>query len=103
MLRNEILYCLDNTARILDVRHLPNTMVKNDVINETQWEAILRSLSAYRAYMWQNQNELNAITYHRKNERYYKITKNNKVKNNNSFNLNSSSSKEMLRFCYIII
>ena len=73
MLRNEILYfCylgtfierFDNTARILDVRHflfMPNTMVKNDVINETQWEAILRSLSAYRAYMWQNQNELNAI------------------------------------------
>ena len=40
---------------------MPNTMVKNDVINETQWEAILRSLSAYRAYMWQNQNELSAI------------------------------------------
>ena len=73
MLRNEILYFsylgtyierFDNTARILDVRHflfLPNTMIRNDIIGETQWEAILRSLSAYRAYMWQNQNELNAI------------------------------------------
>ena len=41
---------------------MPNTMVKNDVINETQWEAILRSLSAYRAYMWQNQN-VTQLTY----------------------------------------
>ena len=84
MLRNEILYfCylgtyierFDNTARILDVRHflfLPNTMIRNDIIGETQWEAILRSLSAYRAYMWQNQNELSAINYKRRLNAAYK-------------------------------
>ena len=125
MLRNEILYfCylgtfierFDNTARILDVRHflfMPNTMVKNDVINETQWEAILRSLSAYRAYMWQNQNELNAINISNflilddkmprslkfsldqilKN---IKLIKNNKVKNSDSFNLGLSIQSKLL-------
>ena len=116
MLRNEILYfCylgtyierFDNTARILDVRHflfLPNTMIRNDIIGETQWEAILRSLSAYRAYMWQNQNELSAINisnfllFDEKMPRSLKFSldqilnnikllKKNKVKNSISFNL----------------
>ena len=116
MLRNEILYFsylgtyierFDNTARILDVRHflfLPNTMIRNDIIGETQWEAILRSLSAYRAYMWQNQNELSAINisnfllFDEKMPRSLKFSldqilnnikllKKNKVKDSLSFNL----------------
>ena len=116
MLRNEILYfCylgtyierFDNTARILDVRHflfLPNTMIRNDIIGETQWEAILRSLSAYRAYMWQNQNELSAINisnfllFDEKMPRSLKFSldqilnnikllKKNKIKDSISFNL----------------
>ena len=39
----------DNTARILNVRYyslLPNVNVKNNIFEEKQWEAILRSISA---------------------------------------------------------
>ena len=125
MLRNEILYfCylgtyierFDNTARILDVRHflfLPNTMIRNDIIGETQWEAILRSLSAYRAYMWQNQNELSAINisnfllFDEKMPRslkfslgqilnYIKLLKKNKVKDSVSFNLGLSIQSKLV-------
>ena len=125
MLRNEILYfCylgtyierFDNTARILDVRHflfLPNTMIRNDIIGETQWEAILRSLSAYRAYMWQNQNELSAINisnfllFDEKMPRSLKFSldqilnnikllKKNKVKDSISFNLGLSIQSKLV-------
>ena len=71
MLRNEILnFChlgtyierLDNTARILDVNHyllLPNTSLGKNISNENQWEILLRSIAAYKAFMWQNQNVMN--------------------------------------------
>ncbi len=70
MLRNEIFnFCLlgmfierfDNTARILNVRYyslLPNVNVKNNLFEEKQWEAILRSISAYKSFMWKNQNKI---------------------------------------------
>ncbi|MHA6318016.1 alpha-E domain-containing protein [Altererythrobacter sp. CAU 1778] len=66
MLRNEI-YCFaragtfveraDNTARILDVKYyllLPSLSFVGSSLDSGQWDTVLRSLSAERAYRWLN-------------------------------------------------
>ncbi|PZO74596.1 MAG: hypothetical protein DI629_18095 [Mesorhizobium amorphae] len=64
MLRNEIFdFCqlgtfierADNTARILDVKYyvlLPSISWVGSTLDTTQWESILRSVSAHRSYRW---------------------------------------------------
>lgn len=45
----------DNTARILDVKYyvlLPSTNMIGTGVDNAQWEAILRSVSAHRSYRW---------------------------------------------------
>jgi len=45
----------DNTARILDVKYyvlLPSTDMIGSGVDNAQWEAILRSVSAHRSYRW---------------------------------------------------
>lgn len=45
----------DNTARILDVKYyvlLPSSDMVGGGIDNVQWEAILRSVSAHRSYRW---------------------------------------------------
>jgi uncharacterized alpha-E superfamily protein len=45
----------DNTARILDVKYyvlLPSTSMIGSGVDNVQWEAILRSVSAHRSYRW---------------------------------------------------
>ncbi|QKV19315.1 alpha-E domain-containing protein [Oricola thermophila] len=71
MLRNEIydfarigtfLERADNTARILDVKYyvlLPSVMYVGSSLDNVQWETILRSVSAQRAYRWLNQGDVN--------------------------------------------
>ncbi len=72
MLRNEIYnFCrlgtfierADNTARILDVKYyvlLPTAAFVGTAVDNTQWETILRSVSAERAYSWLNGGEVSA-------------------------------------------
>lgn len=72
MLRNEIYnFCrlgtfierADNTARILDVKYyvlLPTAAAVGSAMDNTQWETILRSVSAERAYSWLNGGEVSA-------------------------------------------
>jgi uncharacterized alpha-E superfamily protein len=72
MLRNEIYnFCRlgtfversDNTARILDVKYyvlLPTAAFVGTAVDNTQWETILRSVSAERAYSWLNGGEVSA-------------------------------------------
>jgi uncharacterized alpha-E superfamily protein len=64
MLRNEIFdFCqigifverADNTARILDVKYyvlLPSVSWVGSTLDNSQWESILRSVSAHRSYRW---------------------------------------------------
>ncbi|PLX37782.1 MAG: hypothetical protein C0606_05800 [Hyphomicrobiales bacterium] len=71
MLRNEIynfarigtfLERADNTARILDVKYyvlLPSISFIGTSLDNIQWETILRSVSAMRAYRWLNEGEAN--------------------------------------------
>jgi uncharacterized alpha-E superfamily protein len=71
MLRNEIydfarigtfLERADNTARILDVKYyvlLPSVMHVGSSLDNVQWESILRSVSAQRAYRWLNEGDIN--------------------------------------------
>lgn len=50
----------DNTARILDVKYyvlLPSVSYVGSSLDNVQWDTILRSLSAQRAYRWLNPNE----------------------------------------------
>ena len=50
----------DATARILDVKYyvlLPSAMHVGTSIDNVQWETILRSVSAQRAYSWLNEGE----------------------------------------------
>lgn len=73
MLRNEIFnFCglgtyierADNTARILDVKYyvlLPSASYVGSAIDNTQWESILRSVSAHRSYRWVYEAEYKAI------------------------------------------
>ncbi len=72
MLRNDIynfarlgtfLERADNTARILDVKYyvlLPSALDVGSELDHAQWEMILRSLSAQRAYHWQCGGTVNA-------------------------------------------
>lgn len=51
----------DNTARILDVKYyvlLPSVSYVGSSIDNVQWETILRSVSAHRAYGWANDDEV---------------------------------------------
>lgn len=53
----------DNTARILDVKYyvlLPSLSYVGSSLDNVQWETILRSLGAERAYRWLNAGELDA-------------------------------------------
>jgi len=72
MLRNEA-YCFtrvgtfleraDNTARILDVKYyllLPSLSYVGTPLDSGQWDNVLRSLSAERAYRWLNAGEMDA-------------------------------------------
>jgi uncharacterized alpha-E superfamily protein len=64
MLRNEIfdfsqvgtyVERADNTARILDVKYyvlLPSISWVGSTLDNSQWESILRSVSAHRSYRW---------------------------------------------------
>jgi uncharacterized alpha-E superfamily protein len=50
----------DNTARILDVKYyvlLPSASYVGTSLDNVQWETILRSVSAQRAYRWQSGGE----------------------------------------------
>jgi uncharacterized alpha-E superfamily protein len=52
----------DNTARILDVKYyvlLPSARHVGSSLDNVQWETILRSVSAQRAYRWQNPGTIN--------------------------------------------
>jgi uncharacterized alpha-E superfamily protein len=72
MLRNEIFnFCglgtyverADNTARILDVKYyvlLPSAFYVGSAVDNTQWESILRSVSAHRSYRWVYEAEYKA-------------------------------------------
>jgi uncharacterized alpha-E superfamily protein len=42
----------DNTARLLDVKHHLLTPAADGAVDYVQWQAILRSVSALRAYQW---------------------------------------------------
>ena len=51
----------DNTARILDVKYyvlLPSISMIGSSLDNVQWETILRSLSAFRAFSWVNEGEM---------------------------------------------
>lgn len=51
----------DNTARILDVKYyvlLPSISLVGSPLDNVQWETILRSVSALRAYGWVNDAEI---------------------------------------------
>lgn len=72
MLRNEIfdfarlgtfVERADNTARILDVKYyvlLPSISLVGSALDNYQWESILRSVSAHRAYRWEYEGQLKA-------------------------------------------
>jgi uncharacterized alpha-E superfamily protein len=72
MLRNEIyafarlgtfIERADKTARILDVKYyllLPSVAHVGTALDAGQWESVLRSLSADRAYRWLNSGRMNA-------------------------------------------
>lgn len=54
----------DNTARILDVKYyllLPSVAHIGSSIDNVQWETILRSVSAHRAYRWLYGAEISAL------------------------------------------
>ena len=54
----------DNTARILDVKYyvlLPSPFHVGTSLDNVQWETILRSVSAQRAYRWQNPGEVDPM------------------------------------------
>ncbi|AKM09349.1 alpha-E domain-containing protein [Croceicoccus naphthovorans] len=53
----------DNTARIIDVKYyvlLPSLSYVGSSLDNVQWETILRSLGAERAYRWLNAGQLDA-------------------------------------------
>jgi uncharacterized alpha-E superfamily protein len=72
MLRNEIynfarmgkfIERADNTARILDVKYyvlLPSVSYVGSSLDNVQWENVLRSVSAERAYRWLNAGRMDA-------------------------------------------
>lgn len=51
----------DTTARILDVKYyvlLPSTSWVGSALDVTQWDSILRSVSAHKAYKWVYESEI---------------------------------------------
>jgi uncharacterized alpha-E superfamily protein len=53
----------DNTARIIDVKYytlLPSTSFVGSKLDNVQWETILRSVSAHRAFRWLDEEEMTA-------------------------------------------
>jgi uncharacterized alpha-E superfamily protein len=69
MLRNEawrfvhlgtMLERADNTARLLDVKHQLFAPAAEDAVDYVQWQAVLRSISALRAYQWIYRDQLSA-------------------------------------------
>ncbi len=53
----------DSTARIIDVKYytlLPSTSFVGSRLDNVQWETILRSVSAHRAFRWLDEEEMNA-------------------------------------------
>lgn len=72
MLRNDIYdFCrlgtfverMDNTARIIDVKYfslLPAPSFVGSNLDNVQWETILRSVSAHRAFRWAVEDDFNA-------------------------------------------
>jgi len=72
MLRNDIydfarlgtfLERADNTARIIDVKYytlLPSASFVGSSLDNVQWETILRSVSAHRAFRWLDENDMNS-------------------------------------------
>jgi uncharacterized alpha-E superfamily protein len=53
----------DNTARIIDVKYytlLPSASFVGSSLDNVQWETILRSVSAHRAFRWLNEDEVSA-------------------------------------------
>lgn len=53
----------DNTARILDVKYyvlLPSASYVGSSLDNVQWETILRSVSAQRAYRWRSAGDASA-------------------------------------------
>lgn len=54
----------DSTARILDVKYyllLPSISLVGSAMDTTQWEMILRSVSANRSYQWLNGADINPV------------------------------------------
>jgi uncharacterized alpha-E superfamily protein len=53
----------DSTARVLDVKYyvlLPSARLVGSQVDNAQWETILRSVSAHRAYIWAHGGEVTA-------------------------------------------
>lgn len=53
----------DTTARILDVKYyhlLPSAAWVGSALDQTQWDSILRSVSAHKAYKWAYHSDINA-------------------------------------------
>jgi uncharacterized alpha-E superfamily protein len=51
----------DNTARIIDVKYytlLPKASFVGSALDNVQWETILRSVSAHRAFRWLNEGDM---------------------------------------------
>ncbi len=73
MLRNDIydfarlgtfLERADNTARIIDVKYytlLPSASFVGSSLDNVQWETILRSVSAHRAFRWLDESEMTSV------------------------------------------
>jgi len=73
MLRNDIydfarlgtfLERADNTARIIDVKYytlLPSASFVGSSLDNVQWETILRSVSAHRAFRWLDEAEMTSV------------------------------------------
>lgn len=74
MLRNDIydfaeigtaLERADNTARIIDVKYytlLPSASFVGSALDNVQWETILRSVSAHRAFRWLNEADMTSAS-----------------------------------------
>ncbi len=55
----------DNTARIIDVKYytlLPSTSFVGSTLDNVQWETILRSVSAHRAFRWLDEEDMTAAS-----------------------------------------
>lgn len=53
----------DNTARIIDVKYytlLPTSSFVGSSLDNVQWETILRSVSAHRAFRWLDEDDMTA-------------------------------------------